>query len=247
MSRTKSIIAVFGSNDRDTLSEAESLGRVIVEMGSVLLTGGGKDLNAATVKDRAMRGARSAEQAGHPAQRVGVLGKEATQPAFTRQDLTSLVFLSLAYGDRRNYVEACMSDAVVAFQGGAGTKSEVAFALSLGRPVVLVGERWQREFPAVRSRDAFEEFLRLAKGRAEAEGEETIDTLISAAYNKGLSWDADYAVTWLPLGSDAQTVAADVRAAAQGHRLPGRLPLLPERREVCAAYEQWLDQIEQQD
>ena len=46
--------------------------------------------------------------------------------------------LNPGYGDRRNYMEALLCDAAVCFVGENGTKSEIAFCLAAGRPVVLV-------------------------------------------------------------------------------------------------------------
>jgi len=43
-------------------------------------------------------------------------------------------------GQARNAIVAASGAAVIAISGGAGTLSEVAMAIRLGRPVVLVGD-----------------------------------------------------------------------------------------------------------
>jgi hypothetical protein len=50
--------------------------------------------------------------------------------------------LKTKYQDERNYVNALLCDSAIALKGGAGTDSEVAFCLVLGRPVVLFGPGW---------------------------------------------------------------------------------------------------------
>jgi hypothetical protein len=40
--------------------------------------------------------------------------------------------------DGRNWVNVCASDAIIAVSGGYGTLSEIALALKVGKPVVLV-------------------------------------------------------------------------------------------------------------
>jgi uncharacterized protein (TIGR00725 family) len=40
--------------------------------------------------------------------------------------------------DGRNWVNVCASDAIIAISGGYGTLSEIALALKVGKPVVLL-------------------------------------------------------------------------------------------------------------
>ena len=53
-------------------------------------------------------------------------------------------------GDARNVINVLASRVVIAMPGGAGTISEVAHALKLGRPVVTVGFPLGDEFHAYR-------------------------------------------------------------------------------------------------
>lgn len=250
--RSTPIIAVFGSDERVTYLSAEPLGKEIVEAGLILLTGSGGKVNDETVKDRAMRGALAVEKRGGRAPRVGVLGKEEPDVFFKRVDGSLMVRMSLGYENRRNFVEACMCDAAIAFQGGDGTKSEVAFALALGRPVLLVGKKWKAEFPVVRTSDAFEEFVGRAEDRARAKGSDTIDKLVKKAYEvlriraRDFVVEADDVVELGdPRGFMPAPLVAVARSRATEAGLRGRFPRLSERLDVRAAYETWLGEVEQ--
>jgi len=71
-------------------------------------------------------GARSAN--GHS---IGILPHEVSTDAEYAVDT--------GMGDGRNYVNAYVSDALIALFGEAGTLSEIALAMKLGRPVVYLG------------------------------------------------------------------------------------------------------------
>lgn len=133
------IIAVFGGNDESTLEPAEHVGHEIGRQGCILLTGG-TDSAGAAVKEKAIAGVKTAPGARW----IGVGRSKEIGPAVRSQER---IILCPGYEHKRNYVEAHLCDAAVAFRGGDGTASEVTFCLALGRPVILVGEGWQTEYP----------------------------------------------------------------------------------------------------
>jgi uncharacterized protein (TIGR00725 family) len=128
------VVGVMGAGacDAETSALAEEVGRLLAEAGVVLLCGG-----RGGVMEAAARGARAAGGLT-----VGVLpGRDAAEtPPNEHVD----VALFTGLGDGRNWVNVCSSDAVVAIAGGYGTLSEIALALKLGRPVVLL-RTWRFE------------------------------------------------------------------------------------------------------
>lgn len=140
----RAIVAVFGGNgdhvDKDVLSFAEKLGGDITRRGHILLTGGdgppdpsgeGED----EVKRRAIRGAQSRPW-------IGVL----QSGAIDHREEHSTFIVKSGLKHKRNYLEAFLCDVAVGLVGGPGTLSEVVFALSLGRPVVLIGrDHWEKK------------------------------------------------------------------------------------------------------
>jgi len=110
----------------------------------VLLTGGSGGKSDA-VKDWAIAGADRAAQEGHVAPWIGIIREKET-PAKRAQEQRTRV-LRPPYNHERNFLEAFVCDAAIAFEGGDGTISEVAFCLALGRPIVLVGSEWSRRYP----------------------------------------------------------------------------------------------------
>lgn len=152
--RRAPVIAVFGSNRPETLEPAQRIGRAIADRGCILLTGAGglrrtsdgeplDETQLTTVKDRAVRGAVPAGRADLAAPWVGV-ERRAGQPQAPVQDGTGIV-LRPGHDHKRNYVEAHVCDGAIALQGERGTRSEVAFCLVLGRPVLLVGG-WKPDY-----------------------------------------------------------------------------------------------------
>jgi hypothetical protein len=105
---------------------AYEVGRGIAERGAVLLCGG-----RGGVMEEAARGARDAGGLT-----VGIMpGANASEsPPNAYVDVA--IFTGMR--DGRNWINACSSDAIIAISGGFGTLSEVALALKIGRPVVLL-------------------------------------------------------------------------------------------------------------
>lgn len=231
------VIAVFGSGDPATVPVAFEVGRAVVAHGCTLLTGGGRASGEQVVKESALDGARSAGRG----RRVGVLGRESGSDVFAvPADGDAEIVIALGYGDQRNYVNACLCDAAVAFQGGPGTKSEVAFCLAEGRPVVLVGPAWANEFPMVTDAGAFHAFLREVQRCVHDTGAgSAIDHLVGAALGR-LDAEGPFVVDHLSLDHPPADIAELAARRAVEAGLPGAFPELPERRAVADAYRQWL-------
>ena len=124
----RTVIGVMGGGEADAAATdlAYRMGVLIASEGWVLLNGG----RASGVMDASARGAR---EAGGLV--VGVLPDCDTSQASAHLDVP--IVTDLGYG--RNYVNVLSSRVVVALPGRAGTLSEIALALSIRRPVVLVG------------------------------------------------------------------------------------------------------------
>jgi uncharacterized protein (TIGR00725 family) len=123
------VIGVMGASAASpaALELARRLGRLIAEAGWVVLTGG----RPAGVMDAACAGAKSV--AGSLT--VGVLPSGPDGPVGGQVDVA--IFTGI--GEARNAINVLSSDAVVACGvEGPGTASEVALALRLGRPIVLL-------------------------------------------------------------------------------------------------------------
>ena len=168
--------------------------------------------------------ARRALEDREAATRIGVLGKEEDGVSFEVLDDRSAV-MSLGFGDKRNYVEACMCDAAVAFEGGDGTKSEVAFCLALGRPVVLVGDAWTDDFPIRRDEASLQDFLAASRNRVKPTGEDDIDRLIADAYAT-LTISRDRVIHQVSLERPVDAVRLAGHCAAEAHH-GGASPIYP--------------------
>ena len=58
------------------------------------------------------------------------------------------IALFTGLGEARNWVNVCASDAIIAIGGGFGTLSEIALALKVKKPLVLLGS-WRFEMEGV--------------------------------------------------------------------------------------------------
>jgi uncharacterized protein (TIGR00725 family) len=117
-------VAVVGAAEAgpEQLAWAEEVGAGLAAAGAVVVTGG-----LGGVMEAACRGARSRRGLT-----VGIL------PGLDRTEANGWVEVPLAtgLGELRNGLIIRTTDAVVAIGGGAGTLSEIGFALKLGRRVV---------------------------------------------------------------------------------------------------------------
>lgn len=130
------IVAVFGgSNANDeVLKRAAELGTLLAQQGCIVLTGAGIDESEKSVKGAAI------SQLGENRW----IGVDRTQTPNALPNRNGFV-LSPAIDHKRNYVEACISQAAICLPGQAGTRSEAAFALALQRPVVFWGDEWKQD------------------------------------------------------------------------------------------------------
>jgi predicted Rossmann-fold nucleotide-binding protein len=142
--RAKAIIAVFGGNDDKAVVFAKRLGVAIAARNQILLTGG-KGSETKAVKDSAIAGVGSSPWIGvHRPSSIPV------QADCYEKDAGFVIVSDLDH--KRNYLEAALCDAAIGLTGREGTYSEVVFALSLNRPVALVGNSWKEKWPVDRQK-----------------------------------------------------------------------------------------------
>lgn len=136
MSSRRKQIAVVGSASADepALRLAEEVGRLLVDRGHRVITGGLEGVMSA-----AARGARRSARAGG-SDTIGVLPTLDASTANPWVDIVVPTGMNFA----RNVVLVAMSDALIAIGGGAGTLSEIALAWQHRVPVVALdtGEGW---------------------------------------------------------------------------------------------------------
>jgi uncharacterized protein (TIGR00725 family) len=120
-------VAVVGPGDASPaeLAVSEELGAALASAGAVVVCGG-----LGGVMEAACRGAKSRRGLT-----VGLL------PGLDRSAANGWVDVAIptGMGELRNGLVVRAADAVVAVGGGAGTLSEIAFALKAGRPVIGIG------------------------------------------------------------------------------------------------------------
>jgi len=121
MARTQ--IAVLGSGAEHEVA-AEEVGRLLAEHGCTVVCGGGGEVMAAA--------ARGAKAAGGTT--IGILPGESRAGA--NEWLDHVVVTGI--GHARNLAVAASGDGAIAVGGSWGTLSEIAFAMRLGRPVVVL-------------------------------------------------------------------------------------------------------------
>jgi uncharacterized protein (TIGR00725 family) len=123
-------VSVVGSGTEHE-ANAETVGRLLAESGATVVTGGLGEVMAAA--------ARGAKSAGGTT--IGIL------PGETRTDanpwLDHAVVTGIGHG--RNLAVVASADAVIAVGGRYGTLAEIGFALTLGRPVVVLEPGWEVE------------------------------------------------------------------------------------------------------
>ncbi len=112
---------------------AEAVGRGIAQAGAVLVCGGLSGVMAAAAK--------AAKAAGGTT--IGIL--PGTDAGEANEGIT--IPIPTGLGEGRNLLVIRASDALIAIGGGAGTLSEIGFALKLHKPLVLLGS-WKIEPPA---------------------------------------------------------------------------------------------------
>jgi uncharacterized protein (TIGR00725 family) len=120
-------IAVVGSGAEHE-DRAETVGRLLAERGAVVVTGGRGEVMAAA--------ARGAKEAGGTT--IGILPGETRAEANPWLDHVVVTGI----GHARNLAVVASGDAVIAVGGRYGTLAEIGFALTLGRPVVVLEPGW---------------------------------------------------------------------------------------------------------
>jgi uncharacterized protein (TIGR00725 family) len=123
-------VSVVGSGAEHE-EHAETVGRLLAERGATVVTGG-----LGEVMEAASRGAKSAGGTT-----IGILPGETRTGA--NRWLDHVVVTGIGHG--RNLAVVASGDAVVAVGGRYGTLAEIGFALTLGRPVVVLEPGWQVE------------------------------------------------------------------------------------------------------
>jgi uncharacterized protein (TIGR00725 family) len=123
-------VSVVGSGAEHE-EHAETVGRLLAERRATVVTGGLGEVMAA-----ASRGAKAAGGTT-----IGIL------PGETRVGenpwLDHVVVTGIGHG--RNLAVVASGDAVIGVGGRYGTLAEIGFALTLGRPVVVLEPGWQVE------------------------------------------------------------------------------------------------------
>ncbi len=161
-------IAVIGKgrSDEELSPLAEEVGRRLAEAGVVVVCGG-----LGGVMEAAARGAR---RAGGDV--IGIV--PGTETAAANEHVTRVVAAGVGWA--RNLAVVASGAVVIAIGGEWGTLSEIAFARTLGRPVVTLGS-WSvsgsgemREAPGVveaaSAAEAVETALRLARAEKGSDG-----------------------------------------------------------------------------
>jgi uncharacterized protein (TIGR00725 family) len=123
-------VAVVGSGVEHE-ARAEAVGRLLAESGATVVTGGLGEVMAAA--------ARGAKSAGGTT--IGILPGETRSAA--NEWLDHVVVTGIGHG--RNLAVVASGDAVIAVGGRYGTLAEIGFALTLGRPVVVLEPGWEVE------------------------------------------------------------------------------------------------------
>lgn len=116
-------VSVVGSGTEHE-ANAETVGRLLAEGGATVVTGGLGEVMAAA--------ARGAKGAGGTT--IGILPGETRAAA--NEWLDHVVVTGI--GHARNLAVVASGDAVIAVGGRYGTLAEIGFALTLGRPVVVL-------------------------------------------------------------------------------------------------------------
>lgn len=125
----KPIIAVCGSDGDDpqltsnSLSLAETIGRLIAQHNAVLLCGGRGGIMQAACK--------GAKEAGGITVGILPLGKDEANEYVD-------IALPTGLGNKRNYLIVSAADAIIGIAGRWGTLNEISYAMILAKPVVLI-------------------------------------------------------------------------------------------------------------
>jgi uncharacterized protein (TIGR00725 family) len=145
-------VSVIGSGAEHEERAAE-VGRLLAERGATVVTGGLGEVMAAA--------SRGAKRAGGTT--IGIL------PGERRDRVNEWIdhVVATGIGHARNLAVVASGDAVVAIGGKYGTLAEIGFALTLGRPVVVLEPGWEVDgaHRAATPAEAVDLALQLAQAR----------------------------------------------------------------------------------
>ncbi len=140
-------VSVIGSGEENA-ARAEEVGRLLAGRGCTVVTGGLGEVMAAA--------ARGAQSAGGTT--IGVLPGERLADANEWVDYA----VATGIGHARNLAVVASGHAVIAIGGSWGTLAEIAFARTLGRPVVVLEPGWQLEGDGIERAGSPEQAVDLA-------------------------------------------------------------------------------------
>ena len=127
MHHQKVTVSIVGSHDFDGDVEdlAFNIGKIVAEVGCVLVCGG-----LGGVMEIASKGAKEAGGLT-----IGLL------PGTAKQDANPYIDIALptSIGFARNAMVACSADIIVALPGSYGTESEICYGMVYKRPVMDLG------------------------------------------------------------------------------------------------------------
>ncbi len=119
------LVSGGGEADQATVALAESVGGFLAKAGAIVLTGG-----LGGVMEAACQGAKAANGVT-----VAVIPGSDSRRANRYVDI--VIASGMAHG--RNAILVHSADAVIALPGSYGTLSEIALALTMGKPVISLG------------------------------------------------------------------------------------------------------------
>jgi predicted Rossmann-fold nucleotide-binding protein len=231
--RKKAIIAVFGPSQGEKAMAVKTIsteiGYAIAETNQILLTGG-SGCRDKGVKGMAICGALLVRPVA--ALWIGVTQKPSeVKWVPVPEGIAGVIRTDL--GDGRNCLEAHLCDGAIAIAGAAGTDSEVIFTMTLGKPVVLVGDEWRSE------RNMAPETLQQCWLTKVAEARGKMGPAASRKICRELLHRAEKALgeptpTWLPSPTDERAQKSTGQVAAEsilqslegpgGPQRPGEFP-----------------------
>jgi predicted Rossmann-fold nucleotide-binding protein len=231
--RTKIIIAVFGGSEAsDVVFFSERLGRAVARAKEILLTGGTGPADK-PIKNRAILGAAMSPW-------IGVDRKSSGEATFSNKPGHAFVIRS-NLDHKRNYLEALMCDAAIGLEGGRGTISEVTSALSLQRPVALVGNSWREwdlDTARTQALDSLADITSCRFVESRDDNHELDTDLTREAIRSRLSGPLNY--KYFDLNATAETVISWIESALPGGNLLGTFPNIESHSTVRKAYLAWL-------
>lgn len=152
MLNQKITISVIGGHDAspDMIELAENVGKMVAEVGCILVCGG-----LGGVMEHASKGCKASG-----GMTIGLL------PGKDKQDANPYIDIALptTIGFARNAMVAASADIIVALPGSHGTSSEISYGIVYKRPIIDLGSWDRKEMIKVSSvEEAKEKILELMK------------------------------------------------------------------------------------